>query len=241
MSSTASTETTVDEIAADIYRIHTPITLPFGAFSFNQYLIVDEAPLLFHTGLRRMFALTREAIARVMPPEKLRFVSLSHFEADECGALNEFLAIAPNAEPLCGQVAAMTSIGDVADRPPRALSDGESLSLGKHKVIWLDAPHLPHGWECGYLMDTTTSTFFCGDIFTQGGRGDAPITKDDILEQSEADRSAMDYYAHAKNTRAMLERLASLKPRTLACMHGSAWHGDGGGLLRRLADRLDAG
>ena len=241
MGSTASTETTIDEIAPDIYRIHTPIELPFGAFSFNQYLIVDDAPLLFHTGLRRMFALTREAIARVMPPEKLRYVSLSHFEADECGALNEFLAIAPNAEPLCGQIAAMTSIGDVADRPPRALSDGESLSLGKHKVTWLDAPHLPHGWECGYLMDTTTSTFFCGDIFTQGGRGDAPITKDDILELSEADRGAMDYYAHAKNTRAMLERLASLKPRTLACMHGSAWQGDGGGLLRRLADRLEAG
>lgn len=241
MGSADSNATTIDEIAAGIYRIHTPIELPFGAFSFNQYLIVDDAPLLFHTGLRRMFPLVREAIARVMPPERLRYVSFSHFEADECGALNEFLAIAPNAEPLCGRIAAMTSIEDVADRPPRALGDGESLSLGRHQVTWLDMPHLPHGWECGYLMETTTATLLCGDIFTQGGRGDAPITKDDILEQSEADRAAMDYYAHARNTRAMLERLAALKPRTLACMHGSAWQGDGAALLRRLADRLDAG
>jgi flavorubredoxin len=232
--------TTIDAIADGIYRISTPLAIPGGAFSFNQYLVMDEAPLLFHTGPRKLFDATREAIARVMPIEKLRYVGLSHFEADECGALNEFLAVAPDAEPLCGKIAAMVSVGDYADRAPRALADGEELSIGGHTVRWLDTPHVPHGWECGFLMETTTRTLLCGDLFTQGGADNPALTTADILGPSEAFRQQLDYFAHAPDTRATLHRLADLAPRTLACMHGSAWEGDGGALLRALADRVTA-
>lgn len=233
--------TNVHEIAQGIYRINTPLDLPGGPFSFNQYLIVDEAPLLFHSGPRRMFPLVREALGRVMPVARLRYVAFSHFEADECGSLNEWLAAAPNAEPLCGQIAAMVSANDVADRPARALADGEVLSLGAHALRWFDTPHMPHGWDCGLAMETTTRTFLCGDLFTQGGTGEVPLTEADILGPSEAFRAPMDYFAHAPDTRAILERLAAEHPATLACMHGSAWRGDGAGLLRALADRLSAG
>lgn len=233
--------TNVDEIETNIYRIHTGVTPPgLGGFSFNQYLIVDEAPLLFHTGPRKLFPEISKAIARVLPLSKLRYIGMSHFEADECGSMNEFLAAAPNARPLCGQIGAMTSMGDVADREPHVLSDGGKLSLGKHTAQWLDTPHLPHAWECGFLMETTTSTLLCGDLFTQPGAETPAITEADILEPSEAFRKALDYYAHSKNTRAMLEKLAALKPRTLACMHGSAWRGDGAKLLRALADRVES-
>ncbi len=229
--------TNLNEIAPGIYRINTPVSLPNGAgqFNFNQYLVVDDEPLLFHTGPRRMYPLVREAIERVMPVERLRYVGLSHFEADECGALNDFLAAAPRAEPLCGQVAAMVSVNDVADRPARALADGETLALGKHRMRWFDTPHLPHAWECGLMMDATTRTFFCGDLFTQGGPGDVPLTESDILAPSEAFRGHMDYFAHAPDTADTLERLAAERPTTLACMHGSAWRGDGAALLRALA------
>lgn len=236
-----STDTHIDEIAPGLYRLHTPIVLPGGmGFSFNQYLLVDEAPLLFHTGPRKLFSGIRATIAKVMPVDKLRYVGFSHFEADECGALNEFLAAAPHAEPLCGQIAAMVSVNDVADRPAVALGDGEDLKLGKRVVRWFDTPHVPHGWECGFLMETTTRTLLCGDLFTQGGGRAPALTTDDILGPSEAFRAPMDYYAHAPQTRATLHRLADQKPTTLACMHGSAWTGDGGALLRALADRLAA-
>ena len=228
--------TNLFEIAPDIYRINTPVSIPGGPeFNFNQYLILDEAPLLFHSGPRRLFPLVREAIERVMPLERLRYVGFSHFEADECGALNEFLAVAPEAQPLCGQIGAMVSVNDVADRPARALADGETLSLGSHVVRWFDTPHTPHGWDCGLMMDTTTRTFLCGDLFTQGGAKHDPITEADILGPSEAFRRQMDYYAHAPQSAAVLERLARERPETLACMHGSAWRGDGGSLLRALA------
>lgn len=154
--------------------------------------------------------------------------------------MNEFLATAPNAVPVCGQIAAMTSIGDVADRAPYALGDGESLPLCKHNVQWLDTPHLPHAWECGFVMETVTSTLLCGDLFTQLGAETPAITEAVILGPSEAFCKALDYFAHSKNSRALLEKLAVLKPRTLACMHGSAWRGDGAGLLRALADRIGA-
>ena len=154
--------TNIHEIADGIYRINTPVGLPgAGQFNFNQYLVVDDDPLLFHSGLRRMFPLVREAIAAVMPVERLRYVGLSHFEADECGALNEFLAVAPQAVPLCGQVAALVSVNDYADRAARAMADGEELSLGRHRIRWFDTPHMPHGWECGLMMDMSTRTFFC--------------------------------------------------------------------------------
>ena len=231
--------TNLNEIASGIYRINTPVEIPGGAFSFNQYLVADDQPLVFHSGPRRMFPLVREAIERVLPLERLRYVGLSHFEADECGALNEFLAAAPQAVPLCGQVAAMVSVNDYADRPARPLADGETLVLGKHRMRWFDTPHIPHGWECGLMLDETTRTFFCGDLFTQPGGGETGLTEGDILGPSEAFRGAMDYFAHAPATGATLERLAAEKPGTLACMHGSAWRGDGAALLEALADRLD--
>jgi flavorubredoxin len=230
--------TNVNEVADGIYRINTPLSFLPGGFSFNQYLIVDDEPLLFHTGPRKLFPLVREAVAAVMPVERLRHVGLSHFEADECGSLNEWLAAAPQSAPLCGGVAAMVSIGDIADRGPRALGDGESLSLGRHAVRWLDTPHLPHAWECGFLFDETTRTLLCGDLFTQPGIGEEPLTESDILGPSEAFRRGMDYFSHTKHARAHLERLAALNPKTLACMHGSAWSGDAGALLLALADSL---
>jgi flavorubredoxin len=237
----AQSGTNVHEVAEGIYRINTPIVIEgAGGFSFNQYLIVDDEPLLFHTGLRKMFPLIHEAVASVLPVEQLRYIAFSHVEADECGSLNEWLAVAPQATPLCGAIAALTSVSDLADRPPRALADGEKLSLGKHTVQWFDTPHLPHGWECGCLAEEQTSTLLCGDLFTQGGNDLPPITESDILGPSEAFRHAMDYFAYTKNTRAMLERLALTNPTTLACMHGSAWKGDGAALLRALADALEA-
>ena len=239
MITNASSGTRVDEIVDGIYRISTPLAAVPGGFSFNQYLIVDDEPLLFHTGLRRMFPLVREAIGAVMPAERLRYVSFSHFEADECGALNEFLAIAPDAVPLCGSVAAMVSVGDVADRAPRPMEDGEELSLGRRRVRWFATPHLPHAWECGFLAEETTHTLFCGDLFTQGGAEHPPLSEADILGPSESFRRQMDYYSHTKNAGAMIERLAATAPTTLACMHGSAWRGDGGKLLRALGESLE--
>jgi flavorubredoxin len=227
--------TSVDQIAENIYRLSTPVQIPGSGFSFNQYLIVDDAPLLFHTGPRRLFPTVRDAIARVMPVERLRYLAFAHFEADECGALNEFLATAPQAAPVCSRIAALVSVNDVADRPAHALSDGETLALGRHRLRWLDAPHLPHGWENGYMFDETTSTLFCGDLFTQPGATSPAITEGDILGPSEAFRQAMDYYAHARDSAALFAKLAATRPRVLACMHGSAWHGDGAALIGELA------
>lgn len=240
MITNSTSGTNVHEIAAGIYRINTPIALPGGAgdFNFNQYLIVDDAPLLFHTGLRRLFPLVSEAVATLVPLEKLRYVAFSHFEADECGALNEFLAAAPHAEPVCGQIGAMVSVNDVADRPARPMADGEVLKLGQHELRWFDTPHVPHAWDCGLMMDLATRTFLCGDLFTQGGRGEVAITESDILGPSEAFRAPLDYFAHAPSTAATLERLAAERPQVLACMHGSAWRGDGAALLRTLARSL---
>jgi flavorubredoxin len=232
--------TNVQEVADGIFRINTPVAVPDGpgSFSFNQYLVVDEAPLLFHTGQRKLFPLVREAVAAVLPVERLRYIGLSHFEADECGALNDFLAVAPEAVPVCGKIAAMVAIGDFAERAPRTLGGGEELALGRHTVRWFDTPHMPHGWECGLMMDTRTHTFFCGDLFTQGGPGEIALTESDILGPSEAFRAPMDYFAHAPQTAAILERLARERPTTLACMHGSAWRGDGARLLRELSTAL---
>jgi flavorubredoxin len=243
MVTNAQSGTRVDEIAAGVYRISTPLppspAVP-GGFSFNQFLIEDDEPLLFHTGPRRVFPLTREAIEAVLPVERLRWLAFSHYEADECGALNEFLAAAPHATAACSFVAALTSVEDQAVRAPRALRDGEELSLGRHRVRWFDTPHLPHGWECGYAFEAATATLLCGDLFTQPGAHGAPVTQADILGPSEAMRAAMDYFSHTRNARALLSKLAATRPRTLACMHGSAWAGDGEKLLGALADALDA-
>jgi len=237
----AASGTNVHEIADGLYRINTPVALPGGlGFSFNQYLVVDEEPLLFHTGPRRMFPLVREAVASVMPVARLRHIAFSHVEADECGSLNEWLAAAPQAAPLCGSVAAMVSIGDLADRPPRALADGETARLGRGGVTWLDAPHCPHGWECGFAFETRTKTLLCGDLFTQPGGGTEPVTEQDVLGPSEAFRKQMDYFAHGPDTAGLIAKLAATRPALMACMHGSAWRGDGARLLAALGDALES-
>ena len=231
--------TNVHEIAPGIYRINTPVAIDGGpAFNFNQYLLAGGEPLLFHTGPRRLFPLVSEAIAAVLPLATLRYVAFSHFEADECGSLNDFLAAAPRAVPVCSQVAAMVSVNDVADRPARALADGEVLTLDRHRLRWHDTPHVPHGWESGLMMELETHTLLCGDLFTQGGAGATPVTEGDILGPSEAFRAEMDYYAHSPATAAVLERLAAERPALLACMHGAAWRGDGAALLRALSRSL---
>jgi len=233
--------TNVHEVADRIFRINTPVKLPGGeGFSFNQYLIADDDPLLFHAGLRKMFPLVREAVATIVPLESLRYITVSHTEADEAGALNDWLAVSPQAVPVCGRVAAMVSIGDLADRDPRPLADGEVLGLGAHSVRWFDTPHLPHAWDCGFMYEEQTATLLCGDLFTQGGTDLPPVTDSDILGPSEVFRKKMDYFSHTKNAPQMIERLAATNPATLACMHGSAWRGDGAGLLRALADELTA-
>ena len=232
--------TRIDEITNGIYRISTPVppaVVP-GGFTFNQYLIVDDAPLLYHTGPHKMFPLVCEAIASVIPIQSLRYIGFSHYEADECGSLNNFLEAAPEAEPLCSTIAKMVSVDDIASRPAHALADGEELSLGTHVVRWIDTPHLPHAWECGHLFETTTKTLFCGDLFTQGGHEHDPLSTKDILETSEEMRGALDYFSQTRSVHELMEKLAITSPRVLACMHGSAWEGDGAALLRQLAGRL---
>lgn len=236
MLTNSNTRTRIDEVEKGIYRINTPVSFPsMGDFSFNQYLIVDNEPLLFHTGQKELFPLVQEAIERVMPIGKLRFISFSHFESDECGSLNAFLAAAPHAETVCGRIMAMTSIGDYASRPPRILEDDEELTLGEHRIRWLDTPHVPHSWDAGLLLETMTDTLFCADLFVQPGRGDAPMIKRDLIEESEAYRQATNYFAQSSCTEATLRRLARYKPTTLACMHGSAWSGNGQKALEGLA------
>lgn len=237
-----STHTRIDEIADGIYRISTaipPEAMP-GGFTFNQFLIAADEPLLYHTGLRRIFPDVCTAIERVLPVSRLRHVAFSHYEADECGALNGFLALAPRAVPVCSEVAKMVSVDDTSDRPARGLRDGEELALGRHRVRWISTPHLPHGWECGHLFESTTRTLFCGDLFTQLGHAHAPITDADILAPSEAARVAFDYYANSRDQSALLGKLARLEPTTLACMHGSSWRGDGAERLLALDRALAA-
>jgi flavorubredoxin len=232
--------TRVDEIAEGIFRISTSVPIPAipGGFTFNQILIRDETPLLFHTGPRGLFEATRAAIETVLPVSSLRYLSYSHFEADECGAMNALLALALGAIPLCGQVSAMVSMGDMADRPPRAMADGEELDLGRHRIRWMDTPHVPHGWDAGLLWESTTRTLLCGDLFTQPGAELPSVTEGDILGPSEAMRTGMGYFSCLDKARTILGRLAELRPQTLATMHGSAFRGDGATLLQGLADAM---
>jgi flavorubredoxin len=229
----------INKIAEDTYRISIalPEMMP-GGFSFNQYLVVDEMPLLFHTGPKKLFPLIRAQIETVLPISKLRYIAFSHVEADESGGLSDFLAAAPQARPVCSEVAAMISVADMVDAEPLTMADGQKLSLGKHQLVWQSTPHLPHGWECGYFFDATTKTLFCGDLFTQPGMGERPLVSDDILGPSESFRQQMDYYSHSRDTPRMIDKLAQLQPDVLACMHGSAWSGDGAGLLRKLGAAL---
>jgi len=232
----------IDQIAPDIHRISVamPPELIPGGFSFNQYLLIDEKPLLFHTGPRKLFPLVRAQIEKVLPLEQLRYIAFSHVEADECGALPEFLAAAPNARPVCSDIAAHVSISDLVDVAPIGLADGQPLDTGHHKLVWQFTPHLPHGWDCGFLFDETTRTLFCGDLFTQPGMGKVALVQHDIVELSEGFRRRTDYFSYSLHATALIDKLARLRPERLACMHGSAWSGDGAAHLRKLGHSLAA-
>ena len=230
----------IDEVTHDTYRISIaipPCMIP-GGFTFNQYLVVDERPLLFHTGPRKLFGLVRQQVEKVIPVSALQHIAFSHVEADECGSLVNFLEAAPNARPVCSDVAAMISVADMVDVEPLGLADGQLLDLGRHRLQWQSTPHLPHGWDCGYLYDETTKTLFCGDLFTQPGTAERVLVSDDILDPSETLRRQMDDFSYSCNAPALIDKLAALKPEVLACMHGSAWAGDGSALLRSLAREL---
>jgi len=232
--------TSIDEIADGIFQITTrlPDIMP-GGFTVNQFLIRDDEPLLFHTGMRGMFDAVRGAVAKVIAPESLRYVGYSHLEADECGSLNQWLALAPKAVPVCGFVGAHVFLGDSADRPARALGDGETLALGTRTVRWLDTPHLPHGEDCGFLFEERDKTLFCGDLFAQPGSDLPAVTDGDIFGPSEIFRERFPY-APVRNAATLVDKLAATEPALLACMHGASHRGDGGALLRRLARALSS-
>ena len=228
--------TKVDEIAPRIYRLSTlvPEIGPTG-FTFNQFLLDDDEPLLFHTGHRSMFPSVSEAIERVLPLDRLRWIAFGHVESDECGAMNEFLAAAPHAQVLHGGLGCMVSLNEMADRPPRPVTDGETVQLGTMRIRHLDTPHVPHAWEARVLYEETTGTLLCGDLFTHLGDGPA-LTEGDILGPAVEAEDLFAYSSLAPSTPATIERLADLQPRTLALMHGSSFTGDGEAALRALAD-----
>jgi flavorubredoxin len=232
-------ETRIDEIANGVYRLSTfiPQVQPNG-LAFNQFLILGEEPLLFHTGMRGLFPLVREAVAKLMPPERLRWITFGHYEADECGAMNEWLALAPNAQVAHGMTGVMVSLNDQADRAPRMLQHGEVIDLGGKRARYLDTPHIPHGWEAGLVYEETTGTLLCGDLFTQYGECDAG-TESDIVDAAIAGEDIAGYSALNPAMGATLLKLAELKPRTLALMHGPAYTGDCAAALMALADDYD--
>jgi len=229
----------IDEVADRIYRFSTfvPAIGPTG-FTFNQYLIVDEEPLLFHTGMRHMFPQLTEAITTLTPLESLRWITFGHLEADECGAMNELLDVAPSAEVAHGATGCMVSLNDMASRPPVSLADGEIIELGAHRVRHLDTPHVPHGWEARVLFEETTGTLLCGDLFTQLGDGLA-VTTDDIVESASQAEDVFGASCLTPTTGSTIRTLAELAPSTLAVMHGSCFSGDGAGALLALADDYD--
>lgn len=235
--------TNVSEISAGIFRISVPVPpsqMP-GGFTFNQFLVVDDDSLLFHTGPRALFPLVHAAASHVLGDvaKRLRYVGFSHFESDECGSLNQWLDSAPRAEAVCSNIAAMVSVGDFASRPPRGLADGEEVVLGSKRVRWLDAPHLPHNWECGYLFEATTRTLLCGDILTHGGADVPALIETEVVGAAEAMRKAMPgSVAIEANTRALLIKLAATEPSTLGLMHGSSFRGNGAAQLLALADAM---
>jgi flavorubredoxin len=234
-------ETKISEIADGIFRLSTfvPDIAPPAGFTFNQFLIVGDQPLMFHTGLRKMFPLKRAAVSRLIPPERLRWIAFGHYEADECGAMNEWLAIAPQAEVAHGHTGVLASLNDMADRAPRALGDGDAIDLGGGKrVRYIDTPHTPHGWDAGVLYEESTGTLLCGDLFTQLGDGPA-LTEGDIVGPAIAGEDLFQYSSLSPNMGATLRSLAELSPRTLALMHGPSFSGDGGAALRALADDYD--
>ncbi|MBN1477548.1 MBL fold metallo-hydrolase [Candidatus Sumerlaeota bacterium] len=220
----------VTEIAPDLYRIS--IHVPAFNLQFNSFIVRDEEPLLFHTGMRGMFAAMREGVSKVIDPAQLRWIGFSHFEVDECGALNEWLAIAPSAQAVCSAVGAMVNISDFADRPPRGLVRDEVLSTGRHRFRFIPTPHLPHGWDAGVMFEEENRALLCSDLFHQVGDVE-PVTESDVMERVRGSLleyqagPLMDYMPFTPHTERMLRDLATLRPRTLAAMHGSAFRGDG--------------
>jgi flavorubredoxin len=237
--------TSVAEIAAGIYRISTyvPDLGPRG-FTFNQFLLDAEEPLLYHTGMRALFPVVSAEVDRIVGLDRLRWIAFSHVEADECGAMNEFLAAAPRAQVAHGATGVMVSLNDLADRTPRALADGEVIDLGgrelrARRVRHVDTPHVPHNWEARVLYEEVTGTLFCGDLATQDGNGPA-VTGDDLIEQALAAEDLFHQTSLAPAVPSTLRALAAIEPRTLAIMHGSSFRGDGGAQLRALADAYEA-
>jgi flavorubredoxin len=228
----------ITEIAPDFYRISTYI--PEIDLQFNQFLVKDEEPLLFHTGMKALFPVVREAVKTIIDPSKIRWISFSHFEADECGSLNEWLQLAPAAQPVCSMVGALVSVNDFAIRPAKGMNDGEVLNTGQHRFRFVKTPHVPHCWEAGMLFEETRGTLLCSDLFHQGGNVE-PLTESDVIDR--ARKTLTDYQAgpfanympYTKHTDSIMQSLADLNPRTIAPMHGSAFVGDGSRSLRDLA------
>jgi flavorubredoxin len=234
-------ETKISEISAGIYRLSTfvPDIAPPAGFTFNQFLVLGDEPLLFHTGLRKMFPLTRAAVSRIIAPERLRWVAFGHYEADECGAMNEWLAVAPHAQIAHGQTGCLVSLNDMADRAPRVLADGEAIDLGGgRRVRYIDTPHTPHGWDAGVMFEESTRTLMCGDLFTQLGDGPA-LTEGDVVGPAIAAEDMFQYSSLAPGMGKTIRRLSELAPRTLALMHGPSFTGYGAAALGALADDYD--
>jgi flavorubredoxin len=234
-------ETRVTEIAPDIYRCST--YLSEAGLVHNQFLIDAEEPLLFHAGLRALFGSVSAAVARVIPVERLRWITFGHVEADECGSLNSWLAAAPRAQVAHGTLGCLVSVNDLADRPPRPLHDGEVMDLGGRRVRRIETPHVPHGWDAGLFFEETTQTLLCGDLFT--ARGDSPaLTDQEIIGPALAAEDSGHATCLTPATGPAIRALADLRPRTLGLMHGPSYAGDGAQALRDLAaaydERLDA-
>jgi flavorubredoxin len=227
--------TTIDEIAPDIFRLstHIPDVGPTG-MSFNQFLVRDEQPFLFHTGMRSLYPLVADAIERVLPVSDLRWISFGHVEADECGSMNEFLAAAPRSEIAHGELGCMLSLNDMAERPPVTVEDGDVLELGAHRLRFLATPHVPHNWESGVWYDESTGTLFSGDLLTHTGVGPA-LTEDDLVDPALEAEAMFHATSLGPLVPATVERLAALAPTTVAVMHGSSFRGDGGTQLAALA------
>lgn len=228
----------IEEVAPDLYRISTFV--PEANLQFNQFLVKDDEPLLFHTGMRGLFTQVREEVARVIDPARIRWVGFSHFESDECGALNDWLEVAPEAAPVCSIVGAIVSVNDFAARPPRSMADGEVLVTGKYRFRYLQTPHVPHCWEAGLMYEETQGTLLCSDLFTHEGEVEALTTSDVVgrfrdglinFQQGPLAHA----YPYTPQTDETLMRLAALEPRTLALMHGSTFVGDGRRALEDLA------
>jgi len=228
--------TRVDEISPGIFRISVfvPQIAPPDGFVFNSFLIDGDEPMLFHAGRRDMFPLFSEAVRNLIPLERLRWISFGHVEADECGAMNLWLAAAPNAEIVHGATACDISLNDLADRPPRSVADGELITAGNRHIRFIATPHVPHGWESGVVFDEANEVLFCGDLFTQLGA--EPITDGDIVAPAIHAEELFRATSLGAATAPTIRALAALKPRTLALMHGPSFKGDGGAMLERLAD-----